>query len=126
MTVGIPASTVNQGSSYDFTVSADNSYAYIKNAVNTVVARVSNPAYSNGYTAGETAGQAYGYAQGWNAANNQYSQYTTYTPYRVTDRTYQSYTLYYKVASNVYQEAGSNFVRVAEISETLYKKTASS
>jgi len=51
MTVGIPASTVNQGSSYTFTVSADNSYAYIKNALNKTVARVSNPAYANGWDA---------------------------------------------------------------------------
>ena len=51
MTVGIPASTVNQGSSYAFTVSADNSYAYIKNALNKTVARVTNPAYGNGWDA---------------------------------------------------------------------------
>ena len=51
MTFGVPASTVNQGSSYDFTVSVDNNYAYIKNAVNTTVARVSNSAYNNGWAA---------------------------------------------------------------------------
>ena len=51
MTVGIPASTVDQSSGFDFTVSADNSYAYIKNALNTVVARVSNPAYNAGWAA---------------------------------------------------------------------------
>ena len=51
MTVGIPASTMNQSSSYSFTVSADNDYAYIKNALGTVVARCSNPAYGNGWDA---------------------------------------------------------------------------
>ncbi len=52
ITVGIPASTVNQASSYDFTVSVDNNYAYIKKyGLNTVVARVENPAYTNGWDA---------------------------------------------------------------------------
>ena len=65
------------------------------------------------------------YTDGFTAADAQYSVYSRYTPYRVTDRTYQSYTLYYKVASNVYQEAGSNFVKVSQISTTLYEKSSS-
>ena len=47
MDVGIPASTYNQGSSYRYTVSVDESYAYIKNALNTVVAEVANQPYAD-------------------------------------------------------------------------------
>ena len=42
MSVGIPASTYNQASSYSFTVSVDENYAYITNSLGTVVARTSN------------------------------------------------------------------------------------
>ena len=51
MSVGIPASTWNQASSYAFTVSTDDSYGYIKNALNQVVARCNNGAYGNGWSA---------------------------------------------------------------------------
>lgn len=42
MTVGIPSSTYNVASSYNFTVSTDASYAYIKDGLNRVVARCTN------------------------------------------------------------------------------------
>ena len=48
MSVGIPASTYNQGSSYNFTVDVDNSYAYIKNSLGQTVARKTNSAYDAG------------------------------------------------------------------------------
>jgi len=55
MTIAHPAYNVGTTSSHAYTVSADNDYAYIKNAVATVVARVANPAYQNGWNAARNA-----------------------------------------------------------------------
>ena len=55
MDVVFPASNVGKTSTYTYTVSADNDYAYIKNAAGTTVARATNTGYTNGYNAGWTA-----------------------------------------------------------------------
>ena len=61
-TIGVPSITYNNGSSFTYTVSCDNNYAYIKNASNVTVARVSNSAYDNGWAAayGKVSAPAYG------------------------------------------------------------------
>lgn len=48
MDVVFPGSNVGTTSTYTYTVSADNNYAYIKNAVGTTVARATNSGYTNG------------------------------------------------------------------------------
>lgn len=50
-TVKIPASTVNQQSEYNFTLHENDTYAYVRNAANKTIARISNDAYGNGWDA---------------------------------------------------------------------------
>lgn len=61
-TFGVPSITYNTPSSFTYTVSCDNSYAYIKNASNVTVARVSNSAYNSGWSAayGKVSAPTYG------------------------------------------------------------------
>lgn len=124
MDFGVPGEGVGTSSSYRFTVSADNDYAYIKNAVNTIVAQVSNPAYSSGYSSGFTAGRT----DGWDSARAEVdppdeNTSTAYMDFGVPGEgagTTSSYRFTVSVDNNYAYIKNAVNTTVARVSHTLY------